>query len=99
MTETTAKKVPDGAEIVTYERTPQGAEVLTVETVGLPATKRCDRCGGQAYVEVEITKERDDLLFCAHHFAQHEQALRTQAVRIFDYRPFLNKQEAALPSH
>jgi hypothetical protein len=30
------------------------AEVLDAGTVPLDASHRCDRCGGQAYVEVEI---------------------------------------------
>lgn len=36
-------------------------------------TDRCDRCGAQAYVEVRFAS--GPLLFCAHHFAEHEEAI------------------------
>ena len=33
------------------------------------ATDRCDRCGAQAYVRT--MHGASELLWCAHHFAQH----------------------------
>ena len=37
---------------------------------GLSAIDRCDRCGAQAYVRVELAGNAE-LLFCAHHARQH----------------------------
>lgn len=47
-------------------------EVPDVDT--LSATDRCDRCGAQAYVKVEIPNA-SVLLFCAHHYEEHAPAL------------------------
>lgn len=47
----------------------------------LTALDRCDRCRAQAYVVVRTAAISGDLLqpwellFCGHHFAQHEAAL------------------------
>jgi hypothetical protein len=49
----------------------------------LSATDRCDRCAAQAYVRVVLTGGAD-LLFCGHHWSQHESALRPQAETIVD---------------
>jgi hypothetical protein len=53
------------------------------ELPGLNATDRCDRCGAQAYVRVELTGGTE-LLFCAHHAREHEDKLREVAVSIHD---------------
>ncbi|HET8970798.1 MAG TPA: hypothetical protein VFN19_07055 [Candidatus Nanopelagicales bacterium] len=47
------------------------------------ATDRCDRCGAQAYVRVTLAAG-GDLLFCAHHFREHEERLRPLAQHIQD---------------
>lgn len=49
----------------------------------LLATDRCDRCGAQAYVRVTLAGG-GDLLFCAHHFREHEARLRPLALEIHD---------------
>lgn len=54
-----------------------------VERPALNATDRCDRCGAQAYVRVELAGGAE-LLFCAHHAREHEDKLRDVAVRIHD---------------
>lgn len=41
----------------------------------LTALDRCDRCGAQAYVRVDLNDA--ELLFCIHHFHQHELTLLT----------------------
>jgi hypothetical protein len=41
----------------------------------LTALDRCDRCGAQAYVRVELLSG-GQLLFCAHHAREHEEKLR-----------------------
>ena len=50
---------------------------------GLSATDRCDRCGAQAYVRVELAGDAE-LLFCAHHAREHEDKLREVAITIHD---------------
>jgi len=49
----------------------------------LKATDRCDRCGAQAYVRVELTSG-GELLFCAHHAREHEDKIREVAVSVHD---------------
>ncbi|MEO6822450.1 MAG: hypothetical protein ABI468_08450 [Candidatus Nanopelagicales bacterium] len=49
----------------------------------LLATDRCDRCSAQAYVRVTLAAG-GDLLFCGHHFREHEARLRPLALRIQD---------------
>ena len=44
---------------------------------------RCDRCGAQAYVRVELTSG-GELLFCAHHAREHLDALQEVAAAIHD---------------
>lgn len=51
----------------------------------LIAQDRCDRCPSQAYVRVEIASGLE-LVFCGHHYAEHETALATRAVRVRDER-------------
>ena len=49
-------------------------------TAPLTALDRCDRCGAQAYVRVTLAAG-GDLLFCGHHFREHEARLRPLASR------------------
>ena len=49
----------------------------------LTAADRCDRCGAQAYVRVELPGG-SELLFCAHHGRQHGDRLRQVALAIHD---------------
>lgn len=47
--------------------------------------ERCDRCRiARAYVAVRLLGT--ELLFCAHHFREHEVALRLVADEIIDER-------------
>ena len=50
-------------------------------TATLNATDRCDKCGAQAYVRVEM--RAGELLFCAHHAHAYRDAL-AGAVAIHD---------------
>ena len=43
-------------------------------SVPLTAADRCDRCGAQAYIRV-VLPSGADLLFCAHHGREHNEAL------------------------
>ena len=49
----------------------------------LTALDRCDRCGAQAYVRVELPGG-NELLFCAHHGREHGPKLRALAVNWHD---------------
>lgn len=49
----------------------------------LTAEDRCDRCGAQAYLRVELAKG-GELLFCAHHAREHGDALKEVAVIVQD---------------
>ncbi len=49
----------------------------------LTANDRCDRCGAQAYLRVELAGG-GELLFCAHHGRAHGDKLRAIAVNVHD---------------
>jgi hypothetical protein len=49
----------------------------------LTAEDRCDRCGAQAYIRVELSGG-GELLFCAHHGREHADKLRNVALNIHD---------------
>ncbi len=50
---------------------------------GLTAMDRCDRCGAQAYLRVDLLSG-GTLLFCAHHATKHRDKLNQVAARIHD---------------
>ena len=52
-------------------------------TTPLTALDRCDRCGAQAYVRVSLIAG-GELLFCGHHFREHEARLRPLASDVLD---------------
>lgn len=49
----------------------------------LTALDRCDRCGAQAYLRVEL-QSGGELLFCAHHAREHGDKLKEVAVAVVD---------------
>ena len=55
----------------------------TVAPTPLSAVDRCDRCGAQAYLRVELAGG-GDLLFCGHHAREHGDKLREIAVSVHD---------------
>ena len=55
-----------------------------IEHEQLTAEDRCDACGAQAYVRVELAT--GELYFCGHHAAQHLEALKDRATSIIDER-------------
>ena len=66
---------------------------MTTTTVDLPTTAsltqrdRCDRCGAQAFVQATIpTADGMQLLFCGHHFRDHELKLVAAGATIVDER-------------
>ena len=54
----------------------------TTEYPALTAQDRCDACGAQAYVRVELSA--GPLLCCAHHARKHADALAQVATSIHD---------------
>jgi hypothetical protein len=73
---------------VTLNMTPTKEKRPTVTTAVAPSTPlsavdRCDRCGAQAYLRVELAGG-GELLFCAHHAREHGDKLREIAAEIHD---------------
>lgn len=62
----------------------------------LTAADRCDRCGAQAYLRVELESGLE-LLFCAHHAREHGEKLREVAVSVLDETHKLSGTPASAP--
>jgi hypothetical protein len=73
----------------TLDMTPMKRNEADVTTVVAPSARvlsaedRCDRCGAQAYLRVEL-QSGGELLFCAHHAREHGDKLREVAVAVQD---------------
>ena len=52
-------------------------------SAALSAADRCDRCGAQAYLRVEL-QSGGELLFCAHHAREHGDKLKEIAATVQD---------------
>ena len=52
----------------------QEESTKTILSEQLNAADRCDACGAQAYVRVELVT--GELLFCGHHAKENEAKLR-----------------------
>ncbi|HJQ07190.1 MAG TPA: hypothetical protein VJ872_17200 [Nocardioides sp.] len=60
------------------------ADVTTaVAPAPLTAEDRCDRCGAQAYLRVELVSG-GELLFCGHHAREHGDKLKAIAASVQD---------------
>jgi hypothetical protein len=55
----------------------------------LSAEDRCDRCGAQAYLRVELPSG-GELLFCAHHAREHGPKLKQIAINLVDQTHLLD---------
>ncbi|MGH3317099.1 MAG: DUF7455 domain-containing protein [Nocardioidaceae bacterium] len=71
--------------------------MTTAVAPGLTAADRCDRCGAQAYIRVELNSG-GELLFCAHHGRAHAQKLRDVALAIHDESERLEEETPATAS-
>ncbi|MBC9731999.1 hypothetical protein [Nocardioides marmotae] len=60
----------------------------------LTAADRCDRCGAQAYLRVEL-QTGGELLFCAHHAREHGDKLKEIAANVVDETHKLSGAPAA----
>lgn len=75
------------------------ADVTTAVAPAAPvlsASDRCDRCGAQAYLRVEL-QTGGELLFCAHHAREHGEALREVAANVVDETHKLADTPAVAP--
>lgn len=64
-------------------------QTLAPTSAPLTAQDRCDRCNAQAYVRVTLPS--GELLFCAHHWSRHEDALRPKAIEVHDQTHLLTE--------
>jgi hypothetical protein len=62
----------------------------------LSAADRCDRCGAQAYLRVEL-QSGGELLFCAHHAREHGDKLREIAAHVVDETDRLRETPTIAP--
>ena len=75
--------------LATLGQTPMNRNEADVTTATAPsqavltAGDRCDRCGAQAYLRVEL-QTGGELLFCAHHAREHGEKLREIAANVHD---------------
>jgi hypothetical protein len=53
---------------------------------------RCDACGAQAFVWINMPNSKAGLLYCSHHFNKYEVKLREHAIDIVDERYKINKK-------
>ena len=75
------------------------ADVTTAvapSTAALSAAGRCDRCGAQAYLRVEL-QSGGELLFCAHHAREHGDKIREIAANVVDETHKLSDTPAVAP--
>jgi hypothetical protein len=74
------------------------AEVTTAVAPSSPLTAadRCDRCGAQAYLRVEL-QSGGELLFCAHHAREHGDKLKAIAANVVDETHKLGGTPAVAP--
>ena len=63
----------------------------------LTAADRCDRCGAQAYLRVELLTG-GELLFCAHHAREHGDALKEVAATRVDETNRLAAERTGAPA-
>ena len=66
-------------------------------SAALSAADRCDRCGAQAYLRVEL-QSGGELLFCAHHAREHGDKLREIAAHVIDETDKLRDTPAVAPN-
>ncbi len=65
-------------------------------TAALSAADRCDRCGAQAYLRVQLQNGLE-LHFCAHHAREHGDKLREISVLFQDETHKLGTTPQAAP--
>jgi hypothetical protein len=67
--------------------------LATTAPVELTRADRCDSCGAQAFVRATIpAADGLSLLFCGHHFRDHELALVSAGATFHDERDRIDEQ-------
>ncbi len=56
---------------------------------------RCDACGAQAFIWVQMPNATAGLLYCVHHFNKYEAKLREVAIDVVDERYKINVKASA----
>lgn len=69
----------------------------TAPSTALTAEDRCDRCGAQAYLRVEL-QSGGELLFCAHHAREHGDKLKEVAATVLDETHRLSSTSSSAPA-
>lgn len=69
---------------------PEPPREVEVRVRKIARADRCDRCRAQAFALATV--KGIDLLFCGHHFARFEEALRAVAERVIDEREWINRR-------
>lgn len=85
---------------MTSPATTEVAEPTVAAIIAAPLTlvDRCDRCNAQAFVKVTVMSSTDgkgvDLMFCGHHYAKYEPALRDRVtvLTVQDERSRINEK-------
>lgn len=62
----------------------------TISNMKLDAADRCDRCGAQAYMHVQLP-DGGGLLFCAHHADEFEPIIKAKGYQVHDERELLRR--------
>lgn len=75
--------------------TQDDAEVVVSLSNVLNNADRCDQCGAQAFVWVNMPDSQTGLLYCGHHFARNEAGLRKVAIDFIDERYKINVKASA----
>lgn len=70
------------------EPTPTPSNILT-------NADRCDQCGAQAFIWVNMPDSQNGLLYCVHHFNRNEAALRKVAIDFIDERHKVNAKASS----
>lgn len=69
---------------------------LNADTIApLTHADRCDQCGARALVVTTIPLERgtSDLMWCAHHYRQHQEPLLEIACAVLDNTHILTEDK------
>jgi hypothetical protein len=72
--------------------TTPGALVITGQINLLSKHDRCDKCRAQAFGRVVLKGSGFELLWCAHHLAEHMAEMLVLASKIEDYRAALDSK-------
>jgi hypothetical protein len=98
LTQVRRSKLDQPATLAQTPREGNEAHVTTAVASRTPLTAadRCDRCGAQAYLRVELSGG-GELLFCAHHAREHGDKLREIAVTVHDETDKLTDTPATAP--